>query len=140
MDINQIKELCEVYYNVSLSNPCRNNHYTKARRVFCYVANKICNHSEYDISEAMSRDRRTVLHHIKQANNFISLGYTDLTDDINNIYGIDVLRRRKNNKIESIIKDLNIDSIPEDKIQEFKERVNLIIKGYEFRTTSRPSI
>lgn len=132
MDINTIKKLCEDYYNVNLNDSCRNKHYTRARRVFCYVANKLYKHSEYDISTQMQRDRRTVSHHIKQAVGFVNLGYRDFINDIDEAFGIDVKRRRKNNKIESILKDLNVDSLPEDKIDEFKDRVNLIIKSYGY--------
>ena len=134
MTIQEIKSIVESDYNVLLSDKSRVKRMVEARRVFCYICVSLYKHSYTKTGAAIGRAHDIAFYH-----NGIGI---DLADQQNK-YFMDSIWRTVNIDLtydkRNVLLNTKIDffrntllSIPKGKEAEVKERIELMIKGFNF--------
>ena len=134
MTIQEIKSIVESDYNVVLSDKSRVKRMVEARRVFCYICVSLYKHQFTKTGEAIGRAHDIAIYHNDIGILLAEQQNKHFMDAIWRVVNIDITLDKRNvllnNKIDFFRNTLL--SIPKGKEEEVKERIELMIKGFNF--------
>ena len=130
MELLEIKNKVEQFYKVDVDSKSRRKHNVRAKRIFSYVSAKHFDHSVTNIGACMGLKHDSAIYHRDTAKLMIEIGYNEIISDIYNIFNIDVSRDKTREKREELLKAMDLSRLPNDKVDEFIMRVNVMIEAY----------
>jgi len=130
MELLEIKNKIEQFYKVDVDSKSRRKHNVRAKRIFSYVSAQHFNHSVTNIGASMGLKHDSAIYHRDTAKLMIEIGYNEIISDVYSIFNIDVSRDKTREKREELLKAMDLSRLPNDKIDEFIMRVNVIIEAY----------
>ena len=133
MELKEIRTLVQNYYRVDLNDKSRLKNNVDAKRMYFYIAIKIYKHKVTVAGHSIGLRHDTAIYHRDKGIDFVKYGYTNFIDDVFNITGKDLTKDRRKQRLETLGKLINLNDLPIDKLNELSERINLMIKGYNFK-------
>ena len=134
MTITEIKDKVELDYNVVLTDKSRVKKLVEARRVFCYICVSLYKHSYTKTGLAMGLAHDTAFYHNGIGIDLAEQQNKHFMDSIWRVVNIDLTNDKRNvllnDKIDFFRSTLL--NIPKGKEEEVKERIELMIKGFNF--------
>lgn len=163
LHIKKIKELVKQEYGYDVDSPTRKREVVEARAMFYSVLKNFTNLTLTGIARTVGKNHATVLHGLKnfelwrKQNKYLEFAFKNVVykletlDEVENYIDVMELRREllkakmdlhelnskkeKINFIYELLKDL-----PMDKVEDIKNRVKLIIKGYKWKSNDKTKI
>lgn len=134
MTIQEIKSIVESDYNVSLSDKSRVKTLAEARRVFCYICVSLYKHQFTKTGEAIGRAHDIAIYHNDIGILLAEQQNKPFMDTIWRLVNIDITLDKRNVRLNTKIDFFRntLLSIPLGKEEEVKDRIELMIKGYNF--------
>ena len=134
MKIQEIKSIVESDYNVVLSDKSRVKRVVEARRVFCYICVSLYKHSYTKTGLAMGLAHDTAFYHNGIGLDLVDQQNKHFMDSVMRLVNIDLTYDKRN-----VLLNPKIDffrntllSIPKGREEEVRDRIELMIKGFNF--------
>ena len=141
MLLKDIQTLVQDYFKVDdITVKGRKGEVVEARRLAIWYAREK-GYRYYSITEAWGFGHDVGIYHNKYINNMIRLGHRQTTDDIWNVFNLDVTKDMTKEKLQRIHNsfDSMLMSCPDSDLSELIERVGIMVKAYNHTHVPRPT-
>ena len=142
--LRKLRKDIEVYASVDLSTRGRKRNVVDARKAFIYTAREK-GFTFQNIGDTIGFPHDAVIYHYKKAKDLVELKDIVFADLLKNAYQNNFIEEMNIIEMKKKLKDLErlnpfldiMHRIPEGKVWEVRDRLELFLKSYEFKTEDR---
>ena len=129
MNIERIKQKTEEYFKTPINKKGREESTVMAKRVFVYIAREM-GYTFQEVADYIGKSKSNAIHHYKTTHYFLIGGRENVREAVDSISGLEIV----SNKLANVFKErVDLRLVPKNKTEEFINRVNLIIKSYNYK-------
>jgi len=162
-NIKKIKRLIKMEYGYDVEAPTRKREFVEARAMYYTILKEFTNLTLDGIARTVNKNHATVLHSLKnfkywrQQNKYLNLAYKNIIEKLNSLddteeyQTINEIRKElirlklenfdlKNQKQDKGSIQQMIQHLSEEKIEEIKERISIMIKSYEWKNNDKVKV
>jgi hypothetical protein len=142
MTISHLKKTVQDKYNVDLTEKSRLKHIVSAKRIFCYISITLFNNSVTKTGNAMGYNHDTAHYHNATGKDLVYLEDKKFIQEVYDLVNIDLTLDKRNERLLERLDYFTetLLNIPKGKEEEVRNRIDLMIKAYNFTHKDRCSV